>query len=83
MNIILGRYAKSGKDINGIGKTTIINFIDYCLLADGVKSEIFDEKYDFLRSERIQLDFFLGGKHCSIERGFDDKKKVFSQLTKV
>jgi len=28
LNIILGRYAKSGKDINGIGKTTIINFID-------------------------------------------------------
>lgn len=45
LNIILGRYSKSGKDINGIGKTTIINLIDYCLLADGVKSELFKEKY--------------------------------------
>ena len=77
LNIILGRYAKSGKDINGIGKTTIINFIDYCLLADGVKAELFKEKYDFLRSESIKLDFFLGDKHYSVERGFDDKKKVF------
>ena len=77
LNIILGRYAKSGKDINGIGKTTIINFIDYCLLAEGVKSELFKEKYDFLRSESIKLDFFLGDKRYSVERGFDDKKKVF------
>jgi len=77
LNIILGRYSKSGKDINGIGKTTIINFIDYCLLADGVKSELFKEKYDFLRSESIKLDFFLGEKCYSIERGFEDKKKVF------
>lgn len=77
LNIILGRYSRSGKDINGIGKTTIINFIDYCLLADGVKSELFKEKYDFLRRERIRLDFMLGGKKYSIERGFEDKKKVF------
>ena len=77
LNIILGRYSKSGKDINGIGKTTIINFIDYCLLSDGVKSELFKEKYDFLRRERIRLDFMLGGKKYSIERGFEDKKKVF------
>lgn len=77
LNIILGRYSKSGKDINGIGKTTIINLIDYCLLADGVKSELFKEKYDFLRHETIRLDFLLGGKQYSIERGFEDKKKVF------
>ena len=77
LNIILGRYSRSGKDINGIGKTTIINFIDYCLLADGVKSELFKEKYDFLRRERIRLDFMLGGKKYSIERGFEDKRKVF------
>lgn len=77
LNIILGRYSKSGKDINGIGKTTIINLIDYCLLANGVKTELFKEKYDFLKSESVKLDFFLGGKRYSIERGFEDKKKVF------
>lgn len=76
LNIILGRYSKSGKDINGIGKTTIINLIDYCLLADGVKSELFEKKYAFLKSESVKLDFFLGGNNYSIERGFEDKKKV-------
>ncbi len=76
LNIILGKYSKSGKDINGIGKTTIINLIDYCLLADGVKSELFKEKYNFLKTENIRLDFFLGDKAYSIERGFEDKKKV-------
>ncbi len=29
INIILGRYSKGGKDVNGIGKTTIIELIDY------------------------------------------------------
>lgn len=76
LNIILGRYSKSGKDINGIGKTTIINLIDYCLLADGVKSELFKEKYDFLKGEIVKLEFVLGGKMYSTERGFEDKKKV-------
>ncbi|WP_417550875.1 DUF2326 domain-containing protein [Methylophaga sp.] len=76
LNIILGKYSKLGKDINGIGKTTIINLIDYCLLADGVKSELFKDKYNFLKNESIQLDFILGGKRYSIERGFEDKKKV-------
>jgi uncharacterized protein YydD (DUF2326 family) len=77
LNIILGRYSKSGKDINGIGKTTIINLIDYCLLAEGVKSEFFKEKYSFLKSESVKLDFTLGGKLYSIEREFEDKKTVF------
>lgn len=76
LNIILGRYSKSGKDINGIGKTTIINFIDYCLLADGVKSELFKEKFEFLKNESIKLKFSLGGNIYSIERGFEDKRKV-------
>lgn len=76
LNIILGRYSKSGKDINGIGKTTIINLIDYCLLADGVKSELFKEKYDFLKGEIVKLEFVLGGKIYSTERGFENKKKV-------
>lgn len=76
LNIILGRYSKSGKDINGIGKTTIINLIDYCLLADGVKSELFKEKYSFLKREIVRLEFVLGGVKYSIERGFEDKKKV-------
>jgi uncharacterized protein YydD (DUF2326 family) len=77
LNIILGRYSKSGKDINGIGKTTIINLIDYCLLADGVKSELFKEKYNFIKNELVKLEFVIGETKYSIERGFEDKRKVF------
>ncbi|WP_417535114.1 DUF2326 domain-containing protein [Methylophaga sp.] len=76
LNIILGKYSTSGKDINGIGKTTIINFIDYCLLSDGVKSEFFSEKYSFLSGEKVRLDFLIGNQNYSIERGFEDKKSV-------
>lgn len=79
LNIILGKYSKFGKDINGIGKTTIINFIDYCLLADGVKSEFFSEKYNFLKNEEIKLEFLIEGTKYSIARGFEDKKEVYFQ----
>lgn len=79
LNIILGKYSESGKDINGIGKTTIINLIDYCLLADGVKSEFFSEKCSFLKSETVKLMFRIGQNTYSIERGFEDKKEVFFQ----
>lgn len=80
LNIILGRYSKSGKDINGIGKTTIINLIDYCLLAEGVKTEFFKKKYSFIKSDRVKLDFKLGDSNYSVERGFEDKKKVFFSI---
>lgn len=80
LNIILGKYSKSGKDINGIGKTTIINLIDYCLLSDGVKTEFFSEKYSFLKAERVKLKFKLGNHDYSIERGFKDKREVSFQV---
>jgi len=80
LNIILGKYSKSGKDINGIGKTTIINLIDYCLLSNGVKSEFFSEKYSFLKSEKVKLDFKIGTNNYSIERGFEDKKQVYFRV---
>ena len=59
LNIILGRYSTTGKDINGIGKTTIINFIDFCLLSDGVKQELFSEKFSFIKSESVKLVFSI------------------------
>ena len=82
LNIILGKYSKSGKDINGIGKTTIINLIDYCLLSEGVKSEFFSDKYSFLKSQRVKLEFYIDDDKYSVERGFEDKKEVFFQVNK-
>lgn len=80
LNIILGKYSKKGTDINGIGKTTIVNLIDYCLLADGVKKEFFSEKYAFLKHERVRLEFCINKNNYSIERGFEDKKDVLFQI---
>lgn len=79
LNIILGRYSTTGKDINGIGKTTIINFIDYCLLSDGVKQDFFSEKFSFLKSETVKLIFKINNNKYSIERGFEDKQFVTFQ----
>lgn len=76
LNIILGNYSKSGKDINGIGKTTIINFIDYCFLANGPKSLLFSEKYSFLKNEKISLKFSIGENEYSIERDFQNKNQA-------
>ena len=80
LNIILGKYSKSGKDINGIGKTTIINLIDYCLLSDGVKAEFFSEKYSFLKQETVKLVFKISDDTYTIERGFKNKKEVLFQV---
>ena len=80
LNIILGKYSKSGKDINGIGKTTIINLIDYCLLSEGVKSDFFSDKYVFLKLQKVKLKFYIDDNKYSIERGFQDKKEVFFQV---
>lgn len=74
LNIILGRYSKKGTDTNGIGKTTIINFIDYCLLGDGVKQELFKDKYSFLQTHTIELKFHIGDDKYSICRNFVDRK---------
>ncbi|MFT6528379.1 MAG: hypothetical protein ACJAZB_000011 [Psychrosphaera sp.] len=79
LNIILGKYSTSGKDINGIGKTTIINFIDYCLLSDGVKTELFSDKFSFLKDEEIQLKFKIEEQSFTISRGFNDKREVYFQ----
>ncbi|TMS61173.1 hypothetical protein CWB58_16920 [Pseudoalteromonas sp. S201] len=76
LNIILGRYSTTGKDINGIGKTTIINFIDFCLLSDGVKQELFSEKFSFIKSESVKLVFSINNDTYSITRNFEDRQLV-------
>ncbi len=77
LNIILGKYSNAGKDINGIGKTTIINLIDYCLLADGPKTNFRSSKYSFLSSHTVSLQFIIGKTHYIIERDF----KNYSEAT--
>jgi uncharacterized protein YydD (DUF2326 family) len=76
LNIILGKYSISGKDINGIGKTTIINFIDICLLADGPKHDYRTEKYSFLKDHSISLVIKIKNEQITLTKTFKDLNKV-------
>lgn len=71
LNIILGKYTKDGRDINGIGKTSIVRLVDYCLLADGPKKVFSSTNFAFLKKETVALEFLLRGETWIIERRFD------------
>lgn len=74
LNIILGKYSNSDKDINGIGKSTIVKLVDYCLLADGPKKTFFSEKYKFLKNHSVTLRFSVANIPYCIQRDFTSKK---------
>jgi len=76
LNIILGQYTQDGKDINGIGKTTIVFLIDYCLLADGPKKDFYSSKYNFLDQHSVSLRFTNSGELYRIDRTFDSQQKT-------
>ncbi|KEI71416.1 DUF2326 domain-containing protein [Endozoicomonas elysicola] len=83
LNIILGEYTHQDKDINGIGKTTVVKLIDYCLLADGPKAAFFSEKYSFLKNHTVTLEFKLNEVSYRIKRDFKNKKiAYFSESVK-
>jgi len=79
LNIILGVYTHDKNDVNGIGKSTIVSLIDYCLLADGPKVNFFSDKYHFLKNNSVCLEFVVGESNYKISRGFDSKSTVFLQ----
>ncbi len=79
LNIILGVYTHDKNDVNGIGKSTVVSLIDYCLLADGPKTKFFSNKYLFLKKEFICLEFAVGESNYKISRGFESKRAVFLQ----
>ncbi len=76
LNVILGKYSTKGKDINGIGKTTIVDMIDFCLLADGPKHNYRKEKFSFLKKHTISLEVMLWGEPLVLTKCFDDLNKV-------
>jgi len=79
LNIILGVYTHDKNDVNGIGKSTVVSLIDFCLLADGPKAKFFSDKYLFLKKESICLEFIVGKSNYKIRRGFESKRVVFLQ----
>lgn len=79
INIILGKYStgEKTKEINGIGKSTLIRLIDYCLLSDGSKAHFSAKKRNFLKGHSCTLVFELDGVDYSIKRLFESTKVLF------
>lgn len=80
INVILGRYF-SGQDargINGIGKSSLVRLIDYCLLSDSAQKRFSRDHYDFLREEahNIALEISQDDRRFFIKRYFNQEKTV-------
>ncbi len=74
-------YAKKGEDgdsrksLNGLGKSLLLNLIDYCLLS-GETSHIKSAKANNdLEEYKIVLEFYVGDDLYVIKRGFQNPNK--------
>ncbi len=77
INLIVGKY--TGKEgINGIGKSSLIRLIDYCLLSNSAAKTFNQKKFDFLRSENhlVSLDFEIRKEKFSICRDFNPDSDI-------
>lgn len=76
LNIILGKYSdsQSARGPNGIGKSTLIRLVNFCLLSDSAEKLFLQDKYSFLTQEAhsICLDFVIDEKYFTVKRYFDD-----------
>lgn len=80
INLIRGIYTKSPEeisDLNGIGKSSLIRLIDYCLLSDAGKKFFSEEKKPFFKEQSATLEFEVDGKNYYIRREFSSPSKAF------
>ena len=77
INIILGKYSKDKeqREVNGIGKSTLIRLISFAFLSKKAKKVFFSDKYDFLRQHNFTLEFSVDGTSYLIKRYFENSKK--------
>lgn len=72
INIITGERSGSGKSdkkTNGVGKTLLLSFIDFCLLADYKKNRIYKVPIDVISLEtKIIVEITCNKKTISIHR---------------
>ncbi len=81
LNIVLGKYSSTRKEINGIGKSTLIRLIDYCLLSQTSKNKFFNVKtFPFLDNHNVVLEFFIGNELYFIKRWFNKKEILFGKI---
>jgi len=71
INLIIGNKG----DTNGIGKSSLIRLVNYCLLSDSAETEFAKEKYEFLWKEKhtIVLELKITGQKYFIKRNFEKK----------
>ena len=81
LNIILGKYSSTNKEINGIGKSTLIRLIDYCLLSRTAKNKFFNVKtFPFLDNHNVVLEFYIEDEIYFIKRFFNKKEILFGKI---
>ncbi len=75
INLILGEYSNDEKkrELNGIGKSTLIRLIDFALLSAEGTNRYFDiNKLDFLKGHSVVLEFEAWNDVHYIKRSFEN-----------
>ncbi len=82
INVVLGRYSSGSdsKEINGIGKSTFVRLIDYCLASEGSKRYFDVKKKTFLKGHSCTLVVEINGTDYLIQRFFDKASITFAEI---
>lgn len=74
VNLILGVPSgeREGRELNGVGKSTLVRLIDFALVGDGAKTYFSNERCSFLREEEhsFELEFTANDSEYRIRRTF-------------
>jgi uncharacterized protein YydD (DUF2326 family) len=78
INFIFGRKDKesdSKDSLNGIGKSLLLDFIDFCLLSSIPPRIRLAEKEELIKEYKIVLEFEIDGKFYILKRSIDTPNK--------
>jgi uncharacterized protein YydD (DUF2326 family) len=80
LNVILGVQSgdRNGRELNGVGKSTLIRLVDYAFIGTEAKSYFRQDRTDFLRDEdhSITLTFEDDKSQYQIRRKFSESDEV-------
>ena len=79
INIVLGKYSgeEEGREVNGIGKSTLVRLIDFALLSDTKRSFFSARKHKFLHEHNYTLEFSIDDVVYQVRREFSNPKMVY------
>lgn len=78
VNFIFAKKEKSTdskKSLNGVGKTLLLDLIDYCLLSSESKLIKSAKAHNDLKNTSVVLEFVLNGKDYIVKRSFAEPNK--------